>query len=149
MAAMSEQSLGAARELQREMYGQPLGELVHQLTAQLRITQARLAAVLGVSAPMLSQLASGQRVKFGNPAVVGRLQALIDLAARAGTLTPDQLDDALTDIQGSTTTLTQPRRSALTDLRDVASGAELNEAAAALQQRWPRLAEVLREAAGG
>ncbi len=85
---MSEPPLVAAREQQRELYGRPLGELVHQLTADLRITQGRLAGVLGVSAPMLSQLASGQRVKFGNPAVVGRLQGLIDLAARAGSLTP-------------------------------------------------------------
>ncbi len=146
---MSEQSLSAARELQRELYGQPLGELVHQLTAALRITQGRLAGVLGMSAPMLSQLASGQRVKFGNPAVVGRLQGLIDLAARADALTPDQLERALTDIRGSTTTLTQPRRTAGLQLRDIASSEELREAAAALQQRWPRLAEVFREAASG
>lgn len=104
---------------------------------------------MGVSAPMLSQLASGQRVKFGNPAVVGRLQGLIDLAARADALTPDQLERALTDIQGSTTTLTQPRRTAGLQLRDIASSEELREAAAALQQRWPRLAEVFREAASG
>lgn len=145
---MTESGLGAARELQRELYGQPLGELVHRLTADLRITQGRLAGVLGVSAPMLSQLASGQRVKFGNPAVVGRLQGLIDLAARAGSLTPDQLDEALSDIQGSTTTLTQPR-SAVAGLRDVASSAELREAADVLRPRWPRLADVLREAADG
>ena len=31
---------------------------------------------LGVSAPMLSQLASGQRAKIANPAVLVRLQAL-------------------------------------------------------------------------
>lgn len=145
---MSEPTLVAAREQQRELYGRPLGELVHQLTADLRITQGRLAGVLGVSAPMLSQLASGQRVKFGNPAVVGRLQDLIDLAARAGSLTPDQLDQALTDIQASTTTLTQPR-SAVAGLRDVASSAELREAADVLRPRWPRLADVLRKAADG
>lgn len=147
---MGDSGAAAAREQQREFYGRPLGELVHQLTADLRITQGRLASVLGVSAPMLSQLVSGQRVKFGNPSVVGRLQGLVDLAARAATLTPDQLDEALAEIRSSVTTLSHPRSTGtLAQLRDAASSGQLREAAAVLEGRWPRLADLLRSAADG
>ena len=65
-----------ARELQRGWYGEPLGELFRRLIADLGLNQSRLAAVLGLSAPMLSQLMSGQRAKIGNPDVAQRLQAL-------------------------------------------------------------------------
>jgi predicted transcriptional regulator len=70
-----------ARERQRGWYGEPLGELFRGLIADLGLNQAKLAAVLGLSAPMLSQLMSGQRAKIGNPAVVRRVQSLRELAA--------------------------------------------------------------------
>lgn len=147
---MSDSAFVAAREQQRQLYGRPLGDLVHELTADLRITQGRLAAVLGVSAPMLSQLVSGQRVKFGNPSVVGRLQGLVDLAARAGTLTAAQLDEALDEIRSSVTTLSHPRVSGPpAQLREAATSDELREAADVLQERWPVLADLLRAAADG
>ena len=52
---------------QVETYGAPLGQLVHRITDTLSISQARAAHVLGMSAPMLSQLVTGSRVKIGNP----------------------------------------------------------------------------------
>ena len=70
------------QELQRSWYGEPLGDLFRRLIADLGLNQARLAAVLGLSAPMLSQLMSGQRAKIGNPAVVQRLQSLQELAGQ-------------------------------------------------------------------
>jgi transcriptional regulator with XRE-family HTH domain len=64
------------RRRQRELYGCPLGDRVRTLTGTLGITQARLARALGISPPMLSQLASARRVKIGDPAVLARLQLL-------------------------------------------------------------------------
>ena len=68
---------------QTEMYGEPLGTRMGRLLAAYRISQARLAAVLGLSPPMLSQLMSAQRAKISNPAVLGRLVRLEELAAAA------------------------------------------------------------------
>src|SRR3954470_24854096 len=84
MDAAQQEATARARELQRNWYGEPLGALFRRLMGDLGLNQARLAGVLGLSAPMLSQLMSGQRAKIGNPAVVQRLQALQELAAEAG-----------------------------------------------------------------
>ena len=76
MDAAQQEATARARELQRNWYGEPLGALFRKLIDDLGLNQARLAGVLGLSAPMLSQLMSGQRAKIGNPAVVQRVQAL-------------------------------------------------------------------------
>lgn len=70
----------ANRQTQRELYGEPIADIVGRITSALGLTQGRLAEVIGLSAPMLSQLVSARRVKIGNPAVLGRLQSLADLA---------------------------------------------------------------------
>ena len=46
------------------------------------LSQRALAQTLGLSAPMLSQLASGQRIKIGSPAVYARLVMLEERAQR-------------------------------------------------------------------
>ncbi|SFM74817.1 hypothetical protein SAMN05216207_1002242 [Pseudonocardia ammonioxydans] len=74
--------LAANRARQRELYGEPLGERVRRLTAGLGITQVRLAAALGLSPAMLSQLAGARRVKIGDPAVLGRMLSLDRRLAR-------------------------------------------------------------------
>jgi len=75
--------LARNRGRQRELYGAPLGDRLRRLTAELGITQGRLAQTLGVSPAMLSQLASARRVKIGDPAVLARLQ-LLDHRCAAG-----------------------------------------------------------------
>ena len=82
METSQQDSAGRAREQQRGWYGEPLGELFRGLIADLGLNQARLAGVLGLSAPMLSQLMSGQRAKIGNPAVAQRVQHLRELAGQ-------------------------------------------------------------------
>src|SRR5699024_10082560 len=62
--------------LQRQWYGEPLGDRVRRLVVAFRISQAQLAEVLGISAPMLSQVMSGRRAKIGNPSVLARLVML-------------------------------------------------------------------------
>lgn len=80
---------------QTEMYGEPLGQRIGRLLAAYQVSQARLAAVLGLSPPMLSQLMSGQRAKISNPAVLGRLVRLEELAGSA------DRETALAEVQGS------------------------------------------------
>ena len=55
---------------QRMLYGEPLADTTARVMTALGLTQAKLAQVLQISAPMLSQLISAHRVKIGNPAVV-------------------------------------------------------------------------------
>ena len=73
----------AAITQQRALYGASLAQLTGDVMASFGLSQAALARILGLSAPMLSQLISGHRVKIGNPAAVHRLQALVALAPRS------------------------------------------------------------------
>ena len=92
---------------QTEMYGEPLGQRIGRLLSAYGVSQARLAAVLGLSPPMLSQLMSGQRAKISNPAVLGRLVRLEELAPVAGG--PAERAAALAEVQGSRPALSTSR----------------------------------------
>ncbi|MCM2420437.1 DNA-binding protein [Streptomyces sp. SID13666] len=152
-----------AQELQRNWYGEPLGDLFRRLIGDLGLNQARLAGVLGLSAPMLSQLMSGQRAKIGNPAVVQRLQALQDLAGHVadGSVTSSEATSRMDDIRQSSgsSVLTGTTHSSSSGsaagaarhvvrdiqslLRAVASAEEIAEAANTLASSHPQLAEFL------
>jgi transcriptional regulator with XRE-family HTH domain len=69
------------RRQQAEWYGEPLGDRVRRLLDRLDVSQTALAEIVGLSAPMLSQLMSGHRAKISNPAVLSRLLAVEALAA--------------------------------------------------------------------
>ncbi|WP_406026482.1 DNA-binding protein [Nocardioides sp. NBC_00850] len=137
---------------QRELYGEPLGELVRRATAPLGLTQATTAKVLGLSPAMLSHLMTGQRVKIANPIALARLHALIDLGAEAGGLTTSQINEWLDEIRELSSELTTGSRAAAVEggaavrgvLRAVASGRELQQAVDALRDVSPGLAEVLQ-----
>ncbi|MFE7226680.1 DNA-binding protein [Nocardioides sp. NPDC057577] len=136
---------------QRELYGEPLGDLVRRATAPLGLTQATTAKVLGLSPAMLSHLMTGQRVKIANPIALGRLHALIDLGANAGDLTTSQVNERLDEIRELSAELTTASRAVSVEggaavrgvLRAVASGRELQQAVDALREVAPGLAEVL------
>lgn len=142
---------------QHELYGEPLADVFHRLMSCFGYTQTTLAQTLGISAPMLSQLMSANRVKIGNPAVVLRLQALQDLAHRMGRgeLEQAQVDQALGTIRGitgawtrteSTGTVVEDKQIVATLrqlLRAVASGQELRSAVELLRAEHPGLANVL------
>ncbi|WP_225845023.1 helix-turn-helix transcriptional regulator [Streptomyces sp. HPF1205] len=153
-----------ARELQRGWYGEPLGELFRRLIADLGLNQSRLAAVLGLSAPMLSQLMSGQRAKIGNPDVAQRLQALQELAGQVADGRIDAVEAAgrMAEIRESTgssvlsagmrrvpgeagyASAPQVVRGIQTVLRSLAAADEIERAALALAPGHPQLAEFLR-----
>jgi transcriptional regulator with XRE-family HTH domain len=152
-------------ERQIEWYGEPLGDRFGRLLARLSLSQAQLAAVLGLSAPMLSQLMSGHRSKISSPAVLARLlqlEAMVGDADWDG-LAPDERARRLADVRAaerSTLTMVtsdvpaapQAQNSGAGDpvaviqgvLRAVASAAELESAARLLAQDHPDLAEALR-----
>lgn len=146
-------------ESQRALYGSPLGEIGQRITGTLHITQARLASALGISAPMLSQLIKGQRVKIGNPAVMPRLESIIRLVEEAERepFDPGEVEKRLIASAGETRVLTTTEQaSGLGDAARVvrqairASGEEdaLRAAVAALAEH-PQLARLVEAAAFG
>jgi transcriptional regulator with XRE-family HTH domain len=152
-------------ERQIEWYGEPLGDRFGRLLARLSLSQAQLAAVLGFSAPMLSQLMSGHRSKISSPAVLARLlqlEAMVGDADWDG-LSPDERARRLADVRASErSTLTMVTSDVQASppapnpgtadpvaviqgvLRAVASAGELESAARLLEQDHPDLAEALR-----
>lgn len=133
----------ANRQTQRELYGEPIVDIVGRITSALGLTQGRLAEVLGLSAPMLSQLVSARRVKIGNPAVLGRLQSLTDLAAVAPTLTADEKERRLSAVHDAQPTMSTMRDAgAVEALRAAAPAEELRRLAQATTA--PGLASLLR-----
>lgn len=135
------------RELQRQLYGEPLSDIAGRIRAGLSLTQGGLAEVLGLSAPMLSQLLSGQRGKIGNPQVLGRLQALMELAEAAPAMAPAQIDERLATIRDTTPTITTTTQTAAKSLRSAAPREELERLASLTT--YPELARLLRNAAHG
>ena len=93
---------------QLQMYGENWADRFGRLLRGYRISQSRLAGVIGLSAPMLSQLISGQRVKISNPAVYGRVvrleEQLADQAVQSGD--PRELARVLDDVAASSPSLT-------------------------------------------
>ncbi|MFD7897742.1 MULTISPECIES: DNA-binding protein [unclassified Streptomyces] len=164
MDAAQQETTARARELQRSWYGEPLGALFRRLIDDLGLNQARLAAVLGLSAPMLSQLMSGQRAKIGNPAVVQRVQALQDLAGQVadGSVSAGEATDRMEEIKksqggsvltGTSQTTTNSSgaptvrrvvREIQSLLRSVAAAGDIIDAADSLAPTQPELAEFLR-----
>ncbi|MFG2231770.1 helix-turn-helix domain-containing protein [Streptomyces sp. NPDC048723] len=162
MDAVQQEATARARELQRSWYGEPLGALFRRLIDDLGLNQARLAAVLGLSAPMLSQLMSGQRAKIGNPAVVQRVQALQDLAGQVadGSVSAGEATDRMDEIKktqggsvlsnsGQTTSSGAPTvkrvvREIQSLLRSVSAAGDIIDAANTLAPSHPELAEFLR-----
>lgn len=144
--------VGEVISAQTDMYGEPLGQRFGRLLAAYRISQARLAAVLGLSPPMLSQLMSGQRAKISNPAVFGRMVRLEELAA--GVTGEQARDAALEEVRRSRPTLhtgqlTGPvapdRADGVRALAGLAAPEVLRTAAAEVSD--PGLAALLRAAA--
>lgn len=146
---MDEQVAANVRQ-QISLYGRPLGEVVRDVTTALGINQGRLADVLGMSAPMLSQLASGRRVKIGNPQAVARLQSLLDLCGVAATLKTDEVERQIEQIASTSATITTstPSDPLIHQLRAIAGSPDaLLAAARASEIHSPALATLLRRAA--
>ncbi|MGC4944565.1 helix-turn-helix domain-containing protein [Kribbella sp. DT2] len=151
-------------ELQQQWYGEPLGARFRRLLDRLALSQAQLAGVLGLSAPMLSQLMSGQRAKISNPAVLSRVLQLEAMVGEPGwDATPaaerERRLDEVRAAKQTTLTLdpgregpqeaTDPVAIVQSLLRDLASASELEGAAQLLDKAYPELAEALRVLGAG
>src|SRR5437763_16659469 len=95
--------------LQREWYGEPLGDRVRRLVVAFNVSQAHLAEELGISAPMLSQVMSGRRAKIGNPAVLARMIMLERkvLTPEVASGRPAALQRALEDVREAKPTVSR------------------------------------------
>ncbi len=146
-------------ELQREFYGEPLGDRIRRLVVAYDCSQAVLSEALGVSPPMLSQLMSGRRAKIGTPAVLARLVMLERRALTSDVASgdPAALRAALEQVRDSRPTVHHASfpvdeglaagDAAFDALRTIAQPDELCAAAAVLAARFPALAGLLRRAA--
>lgn len=146
--------------LQREWYGEPLGDRVRRLVVAFDVSQAFLAEVLGISAPMLSQVMSGRRAKIGNPVVLARMIMLERKVLTPGVVAgnAEALQAALEDVRDSRPTVGRDNfpvgavaddHSVLAALREVAEDESLAQAANRLDPDFPAIADLLRRAAKG
>jgi transcriptional regulator with XRE-family HTH domain len=155
---MDDGVLGANRTEQVRLYGSTIADVVADLTAALNVSQNRLAQIIGISAPMLSQLATGHRVKVGNPVV---LQKIMRLQSRLPELADGSLaaEDALAALGDDVALLTRgtgtaparvevgPRAGgpALQSVfRAVASARDWEAVAEQVEADYPEIATVLR-----
>ncbi|WP_265445280.1 hypothetical protein [Flexivirga meconopsidis] len=153
--------IAAGRAAQTELYGAPLAQVIEQIGGTLGLTQGRIAQVLGLSAPMLSHLVSGRRVKIGNPMAHARLTRLRALAGdlAAGRLTEQEAAAVIPEIEASqdswTTTHTVPisapapaaqsgARQVQELFRQVADAADWLAVADLAASGHPEIAELLR-----
>lgn len=148
---MNEQAEG--RAAQADIYGEPLGDILGRCARVLGLNQSQLADVLGISAPMLSQLVNARRVKIGNPVAAQRLQVLhdaVDAVERGGLGREDALARVAL-VHGGGDILTTRRSSRDDDaalvqdlFRRVASAPDHLDAAGRLEGTHPEIAEMLR-----
>jgi predicted transcriptional regulator len=143
--APDERTIAANREAQRALYGDTLEARIGRVTQRYGVSQRRLAQVLGISAPMLSQLISARRVKMGNTLAYERLVLLenredeaTDAASGAQVLTQVAASDAVT------TTRMRSRASSA-----VPSGSLAHELALAIGTDELRAAREALSATGG
>ncbi|MEL4503825.1 DNA-binding protein [Luteococcus sp. H138] len=138
------------RAQQAALYGAPLNEVLGHCAASLGVTQSALAGLLGISAPMVSQLINGHRIKIANPAAAQRLRQLSELVAEvdAGRLRADEVAGLMQATGPSPLTMTQTRQRTVAVevqelFRGAASAADYLDAAKKLRGEHPEIAELL------
>ncbi len=152
------------RRQQIELYGEPLADILRFIGSSLGLSQAEIASLLGLSAPMLSHLISARRVKIGNPVAGARLMQLRALAGdvSSGEATPEDVSTRLQTIASSGATLAGETATVRTQslhassargvqqlFRAVAGALEWIEVADLVAERNPEIAELLRTYGAG
>lgn len=151
--ARVEPTPGRTLEQQRDWYGAPLSEVFEGLCRRLKVSQAALARLLGLSPAMVSQLRNGQRAKIANPAAAHRLSQLMDLGQRvaSGELSAAealaQAETVRTDTTAFARTVGDRDTAVVERLRELAPGPLLARLAADAEESAPDLARLLRAAA--
>ncbi|WP_316668783.1 DNA-binding protein [uncultured Propionibacterium sp.] len=142
------------RARQAVLYGAPLSEVLGRCGSVLGVNQAGLARLLGISAPMLSQLINARRIKIANPAAAARLTRMVSLASdvREGRLPVaaaiSQMEaDGAAEAPVTTLTAHLPRTiaSQVQELfRATAAASDYLRAAELIRPYSPEIAELLR-----
>ncbi len=154
MSSARENPIGASA--QRDLYGATWQERFSAIRRGYGLSQHALAATIGLSAPMVSQLSSGQRTKIANPAVLARVTLLEDRLADAAVRAGDEAAIAavLAEAVGShpvLTTQSAPASARATTVQWLgrhASAAQLSSIAEAARARGAEeLADALTDAA--
>ena len=148
----------SAAQAQIDLYGATWASLFGILRNAYGLSQGALAAVVGLSAPMVSQLVSGQRVKISNPSVLARIVRLEECLTEPSVLAGDRtaIADVLESISSSTPVLrtttvstTASRETAVAWLRENGTAENLEALAEVAHLRGARaLALALEDAAG-
>jgi transcriptional regulator with XRE-family HTH domain len=121
------------------------------------ISQAYLADILGISAPMLSQVMSGRRAKIGNPSVLARLIMLERkvLVPDVASGKPEAMKQAMIDVKESRPQVgrdvlpvdgSSDANTAVSALRNILSSDDLQSAAELVDDEFPELGDLLRRA---
>lgn len=142
------------RARQTELYGEPLHDVLGRCAHALHLTQAKMSAYLGISAPMLSQLINGHRIKIGNPAAAQRLQWMTQIARQVdgGELSVEEAYGQLQRNAASQDVLTASGSGRRTrhlgiDIQEIcratASASEFIDAAHMLRGTHPEIAQFL------
>lgn len=153
----TDHEVNSTRARQIELYGESLQSVLGRCAAALQLNQARMAELLGISAPMLSQLINGRRIKIGNPAAAQRLQWMFQIAQQveAGALSPSEAlvqlrrNAETQDVFHASTSTTGSRQRPLgLEIQDVArrvaSASDWLDAAQQVSASHPDIAEFLR-----
>ncbi|MFN8048396.1 MAG: helix-turn-helix transcriptional regulator [Ancrocorticia sp.] len=80
----------ASTNAQVDLYGATWATRFQALRSAYGLSQRSLAATVGLSAPMVSQLVSGQRVKISNPSVLARIVRLEECLSDPEVVAGDQ-----------------------------------------------------------
>ncbi len=148
----------SAGQAQIELYGATWAARFGTLRKAYGLSQGALAAVVGLSAPMVSQLVSGQRVKISNPSVLARIVRLEEFLTEPGVSQGDRaaisrvlesLSSSTPVLRTTTVSTSANRETAVAWLRDNASAQDLEALAEVAHLRGARaLALTLEDAAG-
>lgn len=145
-------------DAQLDLYGATWATRFAAIRQAYGLSQGGLAAIAGLSAPMVSQLVSGRRVKISNPTVLARIVFLEERMNEPGVINRDQrvIDAVLAEVASSSPELrstamstSETRVTVTAWLETHASSAVLRELAMIARAREADdLADVLDEAAG-
>lgn len=150
------EAVAQIRARQVALYGEPLQAVLGRCAHSLHLTQAKMSELLGISAPMLSQLINGHRIKIGNPTAAQRLQWMIQIAQQVdeGEMTHAEAMQQLQQNAQATDIFNQPSpvsvrrtRHLAVDVQEMcrvlASAADFLEAADTIRPNHPEIAEFL------
>jgi DNA-binding transcriptional regulator YdaS (Cro superfamily) len=80
------------------VFGEDLGRLINLITLRLRLRQSAIADIVGLSQPMISQLATGARGLPQSVTAIERIKALGVLARKVDT-DPQSFDTVIAEVE--------------------------------------------------